>query len=109
MSEEERRINARSDELQAAEPPRENTEEFCRLCRELRRFSPQIQPDHPFRRQCWQLRGIIWLTAISLCLATLFFTPFFIGDDMLTGVVVIMILGSIASFCWAVWSSSYKI
>jgi hypothetical protein len=61
-----------------------------------------------FRRLCWEMRGIIWLAAIILCIATFFYTPFFIGDNTLTGVVLFMILGSIASLCWAVWSSGYK-
>ncbi|BAK98532.1 hypothetical protein OBV_13340 [Oscillibacter valericigenes Sjm18-20] len=108
MSDEECRINARLDALQAAEPTRENTEEFCWLCRELRRFSPQLKPAHPFRRQCWQVRGIIWLAAISLCVTTVLLMPFFTGDRSLAGIIVMMILGSISSFCWAVWSSNYN-
>ena len=109
MTEEEQRINQRLDALQEMKPTKEVTEEYCALLRELRRFRPQPKPPRSFHRACHEMRVLIWLAGGSLCLATLFVAPFFMNwGGNYAAIGVFMLFGSIASLCWAIWSSTSK-
>lgn len=108
MEKEEKNTNDRLDVLQNMEPTSDAIEEYCLLASSLRRFLPQQKPPQPFHRQFWQLRGLIWLAAISLCANSLFFTPIFVGSPDTAVVSAAMLLGSACSLGLALWGSTYQ-
>ena len=58
-----------------------------------------------FRKTSYSMRGLIWLTAVSLVLTTCFIGSIETHGGELPGYVILMGVVSVLSFIWAVWSS----
>lgn len=99
-------ISARLDQLQGMEPTPERVEEFCSLCRELQTLPPRVS-QKSIREDCWRMRGSIWCAAILFFLTSVFFAPML--SSLYTWFPAFCILGSVACFIWAIWSSTYKV
>lgn len=58
-----------------------------------------------FRKICYSMRGIIWLTAAAILSAVLFSAPIEASGGDLSGPTISMGMVSVFMFAWAVWSS----